>query len=273
MLLCYFFSSSTVYDATGRSQIATSHIHPLTNHVRSSVTCLAQVVVSGMLLVSISGCSLKSLFESPNGAGTPPTIEVFRSKVMQPPLIANRAAPAHLRELRRIIVSPIYIAPAADSARSYGERFDQSLAKAVGGLLGLETIASTEAREKASQILAGKRTTHDSRIELMQTLKGNAVLETVITRFQERLGSRIGSDSPAQVGVHYLLYQDGRDPIWEATFHFTDIALTDNLLSADNRFSGLEGAGWKGAPSLVEESMRQALSNLESQRANSFTIQ
>jgi len=241
----------------------------ITHLLVPSVSLLIVVFAS----LGLQGCALKSLFEGRKGAGAPPTVEVYSSKVTPPPLIAKRAATDDLRALRRVVIAPIFVLPSADSARSYGGRFDNSLGEIVEGTLQVETIAGKAVQQRAEKIFGRNRTTHEKRIELMSALGGNALLETVITQFQDRQGSKIGSDSPAQVGIHYFLYANAREPIWEATFHFTDVALTDNLLSVDNRFSGIDGAGWKGAPSLVEESMRQALIELELQRAGSFAIQ
>jgi len=64
-------------------------------------------------------------------------------------------------------------------------------------------------------------------------LKCNAVLETKISRFSQRVGGEYGADSPASAAFTMKIYstEDG-SVIWTATFRETQESLFSNIMSA-----------------------------------------
>ena len=188
------------------------------------------------------------------------------------PFASSKAPKSELRELRRLVIAPVFVMPNASDAQTQLASIESQLEQQARGRLRIETVMGEEVQKKAAGLYGSRRPNFEDWVQLMDAFSGDGLLETVILRFKERRGSRIGADSPAEVGVRYTLYRSEREPVWEASFHFRDQALSEDFLSAQNRFSSQGGRGWKGASALLEASMDQALSELESQREKSFVV-
>ncbi len=163
------------------------------------------------------------------------------------PLRVIQSARGALRGVRRVALNSILFSPEASELLSRSQSLDLRLSELATGLLGVEIVPKGSQGEGA-----------------------DAILQTEVLRFTGREGNALGTEEPAAVGVRYFLYDKNSELIWEANYHFQDKALTDDLFSANNRFSKKSGAGWRDAYELLEESMEQALTKLEYEREKSY---
>lgn len=186
------------------------------------------------------------------------------------PFVSSQASKVKLRNLRKVLLAPVFVGQGALQANNHLAMFEGRLEEVARGQLGIESVSGRDVKKRAIELYGTRRPNYGDRLSLMESFGCDSLLETEIVRFDERVGSTLGANSPAQVGVQYRLFTKEREPVWEANYHFNDRALTEDLLSVRNRFSGVEGAGFKGAPGLVEKSILQAVGELESQREQSF---
>ena len=97
----------------------------------------------------------------------------------------------------------------------------------------------------------------------------DAVLRTKVTRYIDRIGSRIGGDQLASVKFAMELESiNGEKDFWQGNYSFRDQPLTENLLRADQVFD--DGIHWHTAPGLFRQGVEQALRELSETRERQF---
>lgn len=100
-----------------------------------------------------------------------------------------------------------------------------------------------------------------SAIELGKELGVDFIFVGYLFRFEERIGSRIGSEKPASVGfdVHLLRVRDGKR-VWDGKFDETQQALSENLLKIGSFVR--RGASWLTAEELSSVGIDEMLKRL-----------
>jgi len=100
-----------------------------------------------------------------------------------------------------------------------------------------------------------------SAIQLGKELGVDFIFVGYLFRFEERIGSRIGSEKPASVGfdVHLLRVRDGKR-VWDGKFDETQQALSENLLKIGSFVR--RGASWLTAEELSSVGIDEMLKRL-----------
>lgn len=125
----------------------------------------------------------------------------------------------------------------------------------------VEGLGSTAGKDTIREALAyGKKKAVD------------AVLVTSINQFTERQGSRVGVLEPAQVSfsMHLLRVSDGHE-VWNASYHYKDQALSDNLFKIKDKLEDHSGPGWRKAEDVLVSGYAKALQSLSDIRLSEFT--
>lgn len=136
------------------------------------------------------------------------------------------------------------IAPAEMSEKGFGMEF----VKTPEGIAGLPG--------SAKQVERPKITKKEATIEKAPDL--DAIVTGVITRYDNRDGSRIAVNRPASVAFKvYLISVKDNKILWSANFAETQVALFDNLLLAD-RFNQAGGV-WITSDALTELGMQRVI--------------
>jgi len=100
-----------------------------------------------------------------------------------------------------------------------------------------------------------------SAVQIGKELNVDFILVGYLFRFEERIGSRIGAESPASVGfdVHLVRVRDGKT-VWDGKFDETQQALSTNLLNIGSFFR--RKASWLTAEELSSVGMDEMLKRL-----------
>jgi hypothetical protein len=99
----------------------------------------------------------------------------------------------------------------------------------------------------------------------------DAVLVTLIDKYQERKGSRVGAEQAAEVAFRMqLLDVKTGSELWQAQYHFRDHALSDNLFDIRAKGESGAGPGWKKADQLVAGAFRAAARDVAERRDRLF---
>ena len=99
----------------------------------------------------------------------------------------------------------------------------------------------------------------------------DAVLKTTILNWQERIGSGVGATQGAVVSfVMKLIKTSDNRELWNATFHFRDQALTEDLLQVGKHL-GKGNTRWHVAGDLYKKGLALAFQDLSMRREKVFT--
>lgn len=67
-----------------------------------------------------------------------------------------------------------------------------------------------------------------------------------------------------------MLSVSTEEPIWEATYHFKDQALSDNLLRIEDRFKDGKAPQWRTAEDILRDGIREASRDFSRRRSAQF---
>lgn len=99
--------------------------------------------------------------------------------------------------------------------------------------------------------------------------EADAVFEIQLNEFQEVEGSAVGAFNGAKVDLVANL-SSNRGLICRYTFHFSDIALTDNLLSVNEREHMADGVSWLNRQEVFKMALKAVYRELSTQRLALF---
>ena len=167
--------------------------------------------------------------------------------------------PRELRELHSILVGEVQVDGSAHGC-ALGLDLTKELMGAFSREVGVELVIDKEASKHA---LA-----HGALASRADALGASAVLYTTLKSCERRLGSRIGVEDPAAVGMSFVLVRasDGKE-IWRADYLNRDQALSENLLKLEERISN---PGWRSAEQLFVGGLTLAARDLEQKRQEQF---
>ena len=110
-----------------------------------------------------------------------------------------------------------------------------------------------------------------SAVAIGQKTAADAVLLTRVLKYDERVGSSVGVNKPAQVHFAMWLYRvtDGKI-IWQASYLFSDRSLSDNLLALRDRSPDAPARGWRTARELLRHGLEAAFRDIAERRRGAF---
>lgn len=194
--------------------------------------------------------------------------------LVTPSLLAQSQMPRDLLKINSLAILP----PEIDSRVTYPDGWPASvfeeLDRAAHEQLDLQLIPSKDVRSAIKANGARDALAPDAIVKLGKQVGADGVLYTRLLRFVEREGSAVGATVPAGVDFTMTLSRvsDGKQ-VWEASYHFQDAALSDNLFKVQNRLHDGHGAGWRTADDLLSNGFRSALSDFSSKRQAQFSSQ
>jgi hypothetical protein len=130
-------------------------------------------------------------------------------------------------------------------------------------LLQQELQGRAEVRFVGQDLLAGLELTGgENALELArkagERIGCDAVLETTVSRFDERAGGKYSVETPAAVAFDFRLFAIGSgEVLWSATFDEAQEAVSENLYQLKKAKS--RGFSWVTAESLMLEGVRAKL--------------
>ena len=234
------------HSCEGQSRIFINH--PLDNFVKRIFFLL-------FCLISLFACQ-----PTPRG--------VHLVEASQPPLISRSTVPADFVRVNTVALLP--------------PELDRTVRQVVGGdkdlLSLLEDAAATGAEfqivpeSKLKEALKGHSNTSDDAKKVGLKVGADALLITKLLRYEDRVGSSVGADSPAKVDFAMSLVRvsDGK-LLWDGNYHFGDQALSENLLKIKDHF-GTDGKakGWRTARELLTDGFRAAFKDIAEKRRAAF---
>lgn len=171
--------------------------------------------------------------------------------------------PVVLQPLTGIVVMPTVVEKGALSAARNSEATLGSVAGFMNEVLKSELGKNDQVHLVTEGQLDGLLTdAAGGRLAQMKALGdkmgSNAVLDVIVTRFQERDGSELSANAPASAAFDMVLTQvDSGKVLWAAAFDETQEAVASNLLSigkVKNR-----GLKWISVEELVRQGVKERL--------------
>ncbi len=156
-----------------------------------------------------------------------------------------------------IAVMPVQVIVDVDNAMSQAdEKRLQDGRQVMDGLLKQQLADTVKARFIPEGQVQGKGQANAQ--QLAGRAKCNAVLETTLSRYQERVGNQYGVQDSAAVTFAYKLYEvsSGR-VLCHGRFDEKQQPLMDNLLTLPKTKS--RGLGWLSAEELLRDGMQERL--------------
>jgi hypothetical protein len=150
----------------------------------------------------------------------------------------------------------------AGREKRWGEQFRSIASEELGVLQSNTKLA------RATERTISKQPVGDN-----ASLVGNSRLELRIVRAEERRGGQIGADNGALASIGLVLRDEASQAIiWEGSYYYRDVALSDNLLGYGSTVSGKSSQGWVNLDEAVYTGMRAALRRLERDRLAAYSV-
>lgn len=168
-------------------------------------------------------------------------------RVVNPPLLGEVVAPEKLAVVSTVAILPVQSKPELLLSEGLEEVMSQELVFTMAEELGFEVEPDPQ--------------------------KADAVLTTMITHYEERVGSRVGVETAARVGFSMkLLSTANRGEIWRASFHFRDQALSENIFRIRERIGKKGQKGWVTAREILRRGFRSARDDISTERLRLLSI-
>jgi PBP1b-binding outer membrane lipoprotein LpoB len=173
--------------------------------------------------------------------------------------------PVALQPLTGIVVMPTVVEKGALGVARNSEATQGSVAGFMNEVMKSELGKNDQVHLVTEGQLDGLLTdAAGGRLEQMKALGdkmgSNAVLDVIVTRFQERDGSELSVNAPASAAFDMVLTQvDSGKVLWAASFDETQEALSSNLLTigkVKNR-----GLKWITVEELVRQGVKERLAD------------
>lgn len=201
--------------------------------------------ISCLLLASSMGCGITS----DGKISTNPVSPKMRSRVLNAGLFRSSAS---------VLIVPVQVPPNTGARTSV--ELNQSLKSAMQRDSGLEVRMLDDSNLPSDVSVA----------DLVRKRRGvgdfDSVLVVTLKRLKEREGSRVGSESGAELGLSFQLFDSGlTNLIWEGTYFQKQVALTENLFNIGDTFTKNQAPHWDSSSDLIEkafEAMAKDLSDL-----------
>jgi hypothetical protein len=200
--------------------------------------CTLLVIVS--CCVMLSGCGVKtkesvesgqSRFSQVNCIGVLPTAFVAKGQVV-----------------------PVYV-PEEKSSRQGVQVMNEILSEQLGGkgnirFVGIDQLASLD-------LTGGENTLEIARL-VGKNINCNAVLESTVKRFSQRVGGRYSVESPASVSFEMRLFSiETGSVLWSAKFDEVQKSVMENILEWNKATT--RGFVWVTAEELMQEGVKSKL--------------
>lgn len=194
--------------------------------------------------------------------------------LVTPSLLAQSQMPRDLLKINSLAILP----PEIDERVTYPEGWPatvfEELDRAAHEQLDLQLIPSKDVRNAMSAQAPGDTMPSDRLQKLGKQVGADGVLRTRVLKYVQREGSAVGADVPAGVDFTMALSRvsDGKQ-VWEASYHFQDAALSENLFKVKDRLRNGMGPGWRTADDLLASGFRSAFGDFSAKRQAQFASQ
>ena len=183
--------------------------------------------------------------------------------------VAPTPARYSLVDLRSVVFVPPFFSGSARLAVDQRDHVYQLAKHVIDAELSIETPTLTP--EQLSALSMRESSVLSQLQQSFGRDSGKGLLVMRISRFEERQGSRIGSDSGAALAFDLVVLRlsDGA-AVWQKSYAFTDTDLASNLLSLGSR-SQRGGRGWVSVDDLLTQGLKETLSAFEQERLTQYT--
>lgn len=187
-----------------------------------------------------------------------------------PRLIASAESSHELLAVNSILIYPPDFSDSAREAAPNLVGIYEELCKSSAEQLDLRVLCDRELVKSQEWKITQSNTA--AALERARKLGQDAVLLTRVNQYVERQGSRFGSVTPATVSFSMQLLRaaDGRS-VWNASYFFRDVALTEDLLRARGELARGESALWRESREVLHEGVGAAFSDLTQKRGQQFS--
>ncbi|MEZ4753441.1 MAG: hypothetical protein R3A13_03915 [Bdellovibrionota bacterium] len=180
-----------------------------------------------------------------------------------------------LRDKDLLKINSLVVLPIDTSSRDVlspvgAENIYHDLHQSLSKELELKIIAGDDVSNKVP--IRTRQLNSSDAIKLAAEFGADAALVTSFNSYQERSGSRAGTEQPAKVDFSMSIYRtsDGRE-VWQASYHFSDDAWTDNLFQIAQKVKTRQGRGFLTAGELVQDGFDQAAKDFNQRRRQQFS--
>ena len=154
--------------------------------------------------------------------------------------------------------------------------FYRELAEGFRAQNELQVVASDEVAALMRKDLLGRQGGPLNTAEISalgQKYRTDAVLATTVHRYSERSGSAVGANAGAEVDFAMELRTSaGANLVWSASYHFSDQAISENLLKAIETLKTRSGKGWITARQALSYGFAAASKELALVRQQAFQV-
>jgi hypothetical protein len=207
-----------------------------------------KAIVSLILLFAIGACSGYSITGGPG-------------RTVAPSLQSTTLSQDEISTVKQVYLMPSQLQSGVGQAAGLQLRFDAHIRSAWEGECGFTAVVAPE--NKAQPALAASA---DLQAALAEARRRNAdaVLETTVQEYTERICSAVGGEQPAAVAFRMRVYRalSGRE-IWNASYVFRDQAWSENVFRMLRPFEGGRKLGWLSAQDILQEGARRACLDFE----------
>lgn len=176
------------------------------------------------------------------------------------------AANRGLVAVRRVAILPVGVSSEAHGC-TLGVDLYSALGNACRAELGVEVVANDEL-QKAAQGNGVAGVSMQQAAALANKVGADAALFATLQRCEDRVGSKLGSDSPAEVALSFVLLDAKTEAeLWRGGFTSDEAPLSDNLLHLKSKIHNLH---FHSAGELVQEGLRNGARELETARKKQF---
>lgn len=175
-----------------------------------------------------------------------------------------------LLRVNSLVVLPIISADQVERDNTDTKSFYGDLRNTIREATGIQVRADDRVIGEAAR--AGRFISNRDAADLGRRLSADAVLITRLTNYVERSGSQIGTDRLARVDFSMMVVRTSdAKQVWEASYHFQDQTLSENLFQVQNKLEqGKGGAGFRTARDLFLDGIRAAGQDLADRRLSRF---
>ncbi|MBX7136708.1 MAG: hypothetical protein K1X83_01905 [Oligoflexia bacterium] len=218
---------------------------------------MLKIVVICALLLGALGCQGYSVT---GGAGP----------IVTPHLVTTSETPRELVGINSILVAPPQFAEAARGSAPNQSMLYGLLTDAADEELDLKLISGTEVLKRFES--AASSDSQAKQLRLAKEMHLDGLLLTTFNQYEERQGSKVGTNIPAAVSFRMKLLRvaDGAE-LWSGSYYFKDQALSENLFRIKDKLTEKSGPQWRNAPELARQGFKSAMSDLGSKRLQQFS--
>lgn len=185
-----------------------------------------------------------------------------------PNLHSKVQSDAALLRVNSLLVLPVQVEPSARESNLEATSLYDNVSRAFLEESNLELVGDRKEilASRGSRPISSKQAA-----ELARSHGADAVLVTRLHDFVERSGSKVGVTQPARVSFSMEMLSAATGlPLWEASYHFKDQALSDNLFRIEDRLQKGEAPHWRAAADLLSDGLRLASRDFSRRRSAQF---